>query len=140
MFVILDTNHYREWVHETPLGARLQHRLTGADADVFITVITAQEVSQGWTAEINRKHSGRDQVPAYHQFMCALKAFERITILPFDEEAAEEFHRLQKSVRKVGPMDLKIAGIAMSHDALLLSRDLKDFKKVRGLRVENWLD
>jgi len=140
MFVILDTNHYREWVHKTSLGARLQRRLEDADADVFITVITAQEVTQGWAAEINRKRSGRDQVPAYHQFMAALKAFEKITILPFDEEAAGEFHRQQKSVKKAGPMDLKIAGIAISHDARLLSRNLAHFTHIPGLRVENWLD
>ena len=37
-------------------------------------------------------------------------------------------------------MDLKIAAIAVSHDALLLSRNLVHFQKVPGLRVENWLD
>jgi tRNA(fMet)-specific endonuclease VapC len=37
-------------------------------------------------------------------------------------------------------MDLKIACIALAHEALLLSRNLVDFEKVPGLRVENWLD
>lgn len=37
-------------------------------------------------------------------------------------------------------MDLKIASIAISHDAMLLSRNLRDFRKVPGLNVENWLD
>ena len=37
-------------------------------------------------------------------------------------------------------MDLKIAAIALSHAALLLSRNLVDFTRVPGLRVENWLD
>ena len=39
-----------------------------------------------------------------------------------------------------GTMDLKIAAIAISHNALLLSRNLLDFQKVPGLRVEKWLD
>ena len=126
MFVILDTNHYRELVLETPLGLRLKQRLFSADADAFISVVTAQEVSQGWTAEINRKAAGQEQVHAYQQFLIALKAFEKITILPFDDEAAAAFHRLQLLRLKGGTMDKKIAGVALSHDALLLSRNLVD--------------
>ena len=36
-------------------------------------------------------------------------------------------------------IDLKIAAICLVHDALLLTRNLVDFEKVPGLRVENWL-
>ncbi|WP_395746889.1 type II toxin-antitoxin system VapC family toxin [Prosthecobacter sp.] len=140
MFVILDTNHYRELVHETPLGDRLRQRLIDADADAFTTVITAQEIYQGWAAEINRKSAGSNQVHAYKQFLLALRAFERITILPFDEDAAVEFHRLQSFRLRAGTMDLKIAAIAVSHTALLLSRNLTDFQNIPALRLENWLD
>jgi tRNA(fMet)-specific endonuclease VapC len=35
-------------------------------------------------------------------------------------------------------MDLKIAAIVLSHDATLLSRNLMDFRKVPGLKVEDW--
>jgi tRNA(fMet)-specific endonuclease VapC len=35
-------------------------------------------------------------------------------------------------------MDLKIAATAISHNALLLSRNLVDFRKVPRLRVEDW--
>ena len=37
-------------------------------------------------------------------------------------------------------MDLKIAAIALVNDALLLSGNLRDFRQVPGLRVENWLE
>ena len=36
-------------------------------------------------------------------------------------------------------MDLKIASIVLVHDATLLSRNLRDFRQVPGLRVEDWL-
>ena len=36
--------------------------------------------------------------------------------------------------------DMKIASIALVHDATLLTRNLHDFTKVPDLRVENWLD
>jgi len=40
---------------------------------------------------------------------------------------------------RIGSMDLKIASIALVHNALVLSANLQDFQKVPGLRVENWL-
>ncbi len=36
-------------------------------------------------------------------------------------------------------MDLRIAAIALTNNALLLSADLDDFERVPGLKVENWL-
>ena len=36
-------------------------------------------------------------------------------------------------------MDLKIAAIARVYDALLLASNLRDFERVPGLKVENWL-
>lgn len=36
-------------------------------------------------------------------------------------------------------MDLKIASIALNHDALLLTANVRDFDQVPGLRTENWL-
>ena len=140
MFVILDTNHYRELLHKTTSGERLAARIAGGNADVFTTVITVQEVTQGWVAEINRRTAGRDQVHAYRQFQSAILDFQEITILPFDSEAAEVFHSHTAAVRRIGTMDLKIASIAVSHEALLLTRNLSHFQQVPRLRVENWLD
>ena len=39
---------------------------------------------------------------------------------------------------RIGTMDLKIAAIVLAHDATLLSRNLSDFRKVPGLKVEDW--
>ncbi len=140
MFVILDTNHFVALVAGGSLAMKLNRRATEHDADFFTTIITAQEMSQGWLAAINGEQAGEDQVFGYERFQGALKDFNKITILPFDREAASRFVKLRKQLSRVGTMDIKIAAIAMAHDALLLSRNLKDFNQVPGLRVENWLD
>jgi tRNA(fMet)-specific endonuclease VapC len=39
----------------------------------------------------------------------------------------------------IGTMDLKIASIALAHSATLLSANLRDFRQVPNLSVEDWL-
>lgn len=140
MFVVLDTNHYREILHQGPLLGPFQQRLIESGADVFTTIITVQEITQGWLAEINRKKPGRDQHRAYQQFHNAIADFALLTILAFDDEAVTVFHKLQSLQLRVGSMDLKIAAICISHQALLLTRNLVDFEKLPGLQVANWID
>lgn len=52
--------------------------------------------------------------------------------------AAAEFERLRKQRIRIGTMDLKIAAIALANNATLLSKNLRDFGKVPGLKVEDW--
>jgi tRNA(fMet)-specific endonuclease VapC len=60
-------------------------------------------------------------------------------IVALDERAGEQFELLRRQKIRIGTNDLKIASIALVHDALLLSRNLNDFQKIPGLRVEDWL-
>ena len=137
-FVILDTNHLRELVHETEVGQRLADRLK--DADIFTTVVTAHEMFQGWSARINQHLAGPEQVPAYSHFLTAWKAIGKFELLPFDDDAALIFQGLRSAFRRTGTMDLKIAAICLAHDGLLLTRNLADFRLITSLCVENWLD
>lgn len=66
--------------------------------------------------------------------------FAEWEIVQFDEAAAIEFKRLRTERVRVATTDLKIAAIALTTDATLLSANLRDFERVPGLMVENWLD
>ena len=59
---------------------------------------------------------------------------------PLANASADRFNDLRKQKIRVGTQDLKIAAIALTQDALLLSANLRDFRRVPGLRVENWLE
>ena len=60
-------------------------------------------------------------------------------VVRWSEPAADEFQRLREQRVRIGTQDLKIASIAITNDALLLSANLRDFQQVPGLRVEDWL-
>jgi len=60
-------------------------------------------------------------------------------LLPFTEDAAKLFKKLRKQKVRISSTDLKIASMAAVYDATLLTRNLADYRKVPGLKFENWL-
>ena len=61
---------------------------------------------------------------------------------PFDLAAARESARIRFDLEKrgdvIGPMDLMIAGTALSRGAILATNNTKEFSRVKGLRLEDW--
>jgi tRNA(fMet)-specific endonuclease VapC len=78
------------------------------------------------------------QVEAYRRLKRHLDNYRAIAVLDFDLRTAAEFQRLRKRHHTLGAMDLKIAAIVLVNDATLLSRNLTDFRKISGLKVEDW--
>ena len=66
--------------------------------------------------------------------------FARWVVLNLDAESTASFQRFRSEGIRIGTMDLRIACIAIAHDATLLTRNTVDFAQVPGLRFENWLD
>ena len=67
----------------------------------------------------------------------------RMEVLPYDSYAAVHFGQIRAELAKagklIGPYDLMIAGHARSQGLILVTNNLREFKRVRGLRVENWV-
>lgn len=65
-----------------------------------------------------------------------------VRVLPFQQQEADAAAairaRLEKQGKPIGPYDVLIAGTALAVGASLVSRNLKEFRRIRGLRVENW--
>ena len=68
---------------------------------------------------------------------------ELIQILPFDQKAAIFYGDVRSTLEKkgniIGSNDLLIAAQALSLDCILVSNNEKEFKRVDGLRIENWI-
>lgn len=88
---------------------------------------------------IGRYADVRQQVAYYDRLIAMIDFFANWQLLRFGEDAAENFRRLRHERVRIASTDLKIASIALVNHATLLSANLRDFEKVPGLRVENWL-
>ena len=68
----------------------------------------------------------------------------RLEVLPFDEAAAYHFGQIRAELyrkgRPIGPYDMMIAGHARACGLKLVTNNVKEFERVQGLIVENWLE
>src|SRR4051812_11387739 len=129
--ILLDTDHLTAMKYpESPRCTELMARLNASsDPAIGTTVITLEEQFRGWMGLIARVRDVRQQTGPYAELVNLFDFFAGWTILPFDERAAEEFERLRSAGVRIGSMDLKIASIALVHDALLLTANRRDFEK-----------
>jgi tRNA(fMet)-specific endonuclease VapC len=116
----------------------LARRLDSADDEVAVSIISFEEQMRGWLAYIASAKTSEEQVEGYRYLHALLDDFATRPVLDFDERAAKVYAELIRGRVRIGTMDLKISAIAKAHGALLLTRNLKDFRKVPGLRVEDW--
>lgn len=137
--LVLDTDHLSELEFRSPAGLRLLSRLDQAENELFITAITCEEQLRGWLAEIHRHAKPRAQLVAYERLIRTVESQARWPILLLDEESVSVYEALYRKRVRIGSNDLKIAAIALAHDATLLTRNTKDFAKVPGLKIAKWL-
>jgi tRNA(fMet)-specific endonuclease VapC len=136
---VLGTDHMSdlEW-GSGGRGQTLILRLNKLRADeAATTIVTFEEQTRGWLSVLSRSRLLSDQVDAYRRLKQLLTNYLRIQVLDFDARAASEFQRLRSLHLRIGTMDLKIAAIALTQSAIVLTRNLKDFSLVPGLRAED---
>jgi tRNA(fMet)-specific endonuclease VapC len=138
--ILLDTDHLSILTDRRAAGhASLVGRLELAREPLAIPVVAVEEQCKGWLAKIARTREIHQQITPYERLAEFFDFLAEWDIVAFSETAADRFTELRRRKIRVGSQDLKIASIAMAEGALLLSANLRDFQKVSGLRVENWL-
>lgn len=119
---------------------RLRARIAQIDPleSVATTVVTYEEQTRGRLAVVSRARTTQQLTCAYGQLRQHIHNYSKIPILDFDGRAVGIAVTLRKSLSPLGTMDIRIAAIVLSRNGLLLSRNLRDFRKVPELRVEDW--
>ena len=139
MFAILDTNHFSAVDRDGAAAKTIAKKLALHPGALFITVITVEEVMRGWLALLASKKDRSEEIGVYRRIKRSTEMFAQWDILEWDEDALTIFERLRKLRLKMSTADMKIASIALAHDAILLTQNINDFANVPSLRVANWL-
>jgi tRNA(fMet)-specific endonuclease VapC len=132
MTYLLDTNTCIYIINKKPASA-IRKIQTRQPEQVAISSITIAELEYG---------VARSQQPERNR-VALLGFLMPFTILDFDHEAATFYGIIRSSLEKVGkpigPMDLLLAAQARARNMVLVTNNLREFKRVEGLRVENWV-
>jgi len=139
MFV-LDTDHLTiAQQRATPAYEYLLQRVTRhTPSAFFVSIISFHEQVMGWNAYLSQAPNTAAVVRGYERLGRVLENFTTAQVLPFDDAAATVFSDFRKRRVRIGVMDLRIAAIAFSRDMTVLTRNVGDFRRVPGLKVEDW--
>jgi tRNA(fMet)-specific endonuclease VapC len=137
---VLDTDHLSvlQWEQE-PACQRLLARLDQVPPDdIATTIVSFHEQVQGWLAYLQRARKPPQVILAYAKLEALWRSFLKMNVLSFTAEAQARFDQLRRQCPRLKTMDLRIASVALTAEATLLSRNLRDFRQVPGLNVEDW--
>lgn len=102
--------------------------------DICISNITYSELMYGVEKSDKRELN----------FTRLLLFLSEVDILNYDLKASEEYGlikaNLQKKGNLIGPNDMLIAAHCKSHNLTLITNNAKGFKRINGLKVENWVN
>lgn len=122
---------------------RVSRRRVHVDpADIATTLVTQIEILRARHEFLLKAKDGEQLLRAQQWLHRSEKLLHQLTIVPFDEDAAAEFDKLrkQKKLKQIGRRDLLIGCISLAHNATLVTRNLKHFRQIPNLKVENWAD
>jgi tRNA(fMet)-specific endonuclease VapC len=107
--------------------------MSHSPADIKIASMVKAELLYG-AEKSKKKEENFEKVKKF------LLPFE---IIPFDDKATVEYSVIRANMERtgivIGPNDLIIAATVLSHEGILVTNNEKEFRRVPGLTVENWL-
>ncbi len=131
MKVMLDTNICVYLIKQRPQSVLDRFR-SFPPGDIGISMITLAELEYGASKSLQPKRN-RD---ALGEFVSPLE------VAVFDRHATTAYGRIRADLERkglpIGAMDLLIAAHALSLGVRLITNNEREFKRVTGLRVENW--
>lgn len=114
------------------MGNVSQNFLSKSPQNISVPAIVLYELEVG----IAKSDSPKKRIKQLHEIMSL------INIIPFGEKEAKVAANIRATLEKrgtpIGPYDILIAGTALTHQAILVSRNTTEFERVNKLQIENW--
>ena len=128
---MLDTNIISDLVRK-PQGKAAKRIARVGEDNICTSVIVAAELRYGCA-----KSGSKRLLKAVEDLL------DEITVLPFDVPADAEYGAIRSDLEAagtpIGSNDLLIAAHACATGATIVTANANEFKRIRGLKVENWL-
>ena len=128
---MLDTNICIYVMKNYPL--ELQEKFNSLAEQLCISCITLGELHYGAEKSARRVES-----------LTAIELFTaRLDVLPFEAKAAAHYGQVRAELElkgtPCGPHDMQIGGHARSEGLIVVTNDIREFSRMPGVRVENWV-
>jgi tRNA(fMet)-specific endonuclease VapC len=121
---------------------KLIYRVTQEVPHVVTTIVTVQELFNGWAGRVNDPAEANNLVRIYGKLWQTTEFLKTIEILTFSEVANTCHQRLIQEHRFLAKKrlekDMRIAAIALSVGGTIITRNQKDFAQVPNLKIEDW--
>lgn len=137
--VAFDTDVFTLLAHGDP--SILARMLSVPLVDRTIPIVVVEEVLCGRLNSIQQSNAGKGKLTveqAYELLEESLEELQPLRKLSYTAAAETLFADWRRQKIRVGTRDLRIAAIAVSHGAKLVTRNIRDFGLVPGLTVEVW--
>jgi len=128
---LLDSNVCIDYLtgRHPPVTTRIQRLLP---EDLCLSSIVVAELRYGADKSARSRRN--------HRLLDAL--INEMPCRDFDSKAASIYGKIRAALEKrghpIGPNDMLIAAHALSLDLVLVSDNIREFSRVRGLQLENW--
>ncbi len=133
MIYLLDTNIVSYWMRgdETVIKKIRSQK----PSDLSICTITLAEIYYGIEKSPVKKKERRNKIE---------RIYSLLEIYPFDDLAARKYSiirtRLEKDGIVISERDLQIASITVANKLIVVTHNVKEFKRIKNLDVEDWAD
>lgn len=130
MKYMLDTNTLIYYFKD--MGEVKQRMLSHSPQDILLPAVVLYEIETG-LAKSDSPEKRRDQLAEL------LAVIQLVEFGEAEARAAAQIRaELEQAGLPIGPLDNLIAGSALAAGAVLVTRNVGEFERVSGLRVENW--
>lgn len=106
--------------------------------DIRVTSISVEEQLGGWFAMIRAARTPVQTETAHARLTDTVRWLSTWDIVPFAATHAARYQDLLRRKLNVGGNDLRIAAIALELGATVVTRNLRDFGRVPGVKCEDW--
>jgi tRNA(fMet)-specific endonuclease VapC len=131
MIYLLDTNICIYVINEQPSHV-LQRLIQVGRESLVISTVTVAELAFG--AEKSQRSGSRAKLENF---------LSKFPILDWNQDAAWMYGRVRKSLegkgQRIGERDLLLACHALALDATMVTNNTREFERVDGLKLENWV-